>query len=108
MEKPTDDQREEVRDNLKPIVGEIRTIIRGPVIRGSYKSLRKEVQRQMNRIHVKYPMAKHCCTGNDNIVFSWQDVNGIRHPYDDPLVIILTIEGSTTEECWWIIEARQM
>ena len=43
MEKPTDDQREEVRDNLKPIVGEIRTIIRGPVIRGSYKSLRKEV-----------------------------------------------------------------
>ena len=42
-EKPTDDQREEDWDNLKPIVGEIRMIIGGPVVEGSYKSLRKAV-----------------------------------------------------------------
>ena len=42
-EKPIDDQREEDRDNLNPIVGEIRTITRGPVVKGLYKSLRKAV-----------------------------------------------------------------
>ena len=69
-EKPTDDQREEDQDDLKPIVGEIRTITRRPVVKGSYKSLRKAVQRQVKSVHVKHPMAKHCRTGNDNIVFS--------------------------------------
>ena len=31
-EKPTDDQTEEDYDNLKPIVGEIRMIIGGPIV----------------------------------------------------------------------------
>ena len=31
-EKPTDDQTEEDCDNLKPIVGEIRMIIGGPIV----------------------------------------------------------------------------
>ena len=68
-EKPTDDQREEDRDNLKPIVGEIRMITGGPVVEGSYKSIRKAVQRQVNNVHVKCLMAKHRCTGNDDIIF---------------------------------------
>ena len=42
-EKPTDDQTKEDRENLKPIVGEIRMITRGPIVGGSYKSLRKAV-----------------------------------------------------------------
>ena len=96
-EKPTDDQRDEDRDNLKPIVGEIRTITRGLVIGGSYKSLRKAVQRQVNNVHIKHPMAKHCRTRNDDIVFSDQDVKGIRHPHDDPLAIMLAIEGFNTQ-----------
>ena len=42
-EKSNDNNKEEVRENLKPIVGEIRMITRGSVIGGSYKSLRKAV-----------------------------------------------------------------
>ena len=74
----------------------IRTITRGLVIGGSYKSLRKVVQRQVNSVHVNHPMAKHPRIENDDIVFSEQDVNGIRQPYDDPLVIMLAIEGFNT------------
>ena len=54
------------------------------------------MQRQVNSVHVNHPMAKHHRIGNDEIVFSKQDVKGIRQPYDDPLVIILAIEGFNT------------
>ena len=50
----------------------------GPIVGGSYKPLRKAVQRQMNSVHVNHPMAKHRHTGNDDIVFSEQDVKGIK------------------------------
>ena len=89
-EKPTDDQREEDRDNLKPIVGEIRTITGGPVVGGSYKFLRKAVHRQVKNIHVKHSMVKHPHIRNDDIVFSEQDVERIRQPHDNPLVTMLT------------------
>ena len=68
----------------------------GLVIGRSYKDLRKAVQRQVNNVHVNHPMAKHHLTRNDNIVFSKQDVKGIRHPHDDPLVIMLAIKGFNT------------
>ena len=86
-EKSTDDHKEEDRDNAKKIVGEIRTITGGLVIRGSHKSLRKAVQRQVNSVHVKNLVAKHHRIGNDDIVFFERDVKGIRQPHDDPLVI---------------------
>ena len=95
-ERPTNDQREQDRDNLKPIMGNIRTITRGPVIGGSYKSLRKVIQRQVNNVQVKHLMAKHRHTMNDDIIFSEQDVNGVRQPHNDPLVIMLTIEEFNT------------
>ena len=76
---------------------ETRTITKGPVIGGSYKSLRKAVQRQVNSVHVKQPMAKYRHTGNDDIIFSEQDVHGVRQPHDDPLVIMLTIEEFNTQ-----------
>ena len=95
-EKSTDDHKEEDRDNPKQTVGEIRMITRGPVVGGSYKFLRKAVQRQINNIHVKYPIAKHHRTGNDDIIFSERDAKGIKQPHDDPLVIMLTIEGYNT------------
>ena len=34
-------------------------IIRGPVVEGSYKSLKKAIQRQVNNVHVKHPMEKN-------------------------------------------------
>ena len=77
-------------------MGEIRTITGGPIVGRSYKSLRKAVRRQVNSVHVNHPMAKLCRTRNDDIVFSEQDVKGIKQPHDDPLVIILTIEGFNT------------
>ena len=69
-EKSTDDHKEEDQDNPKQVVGEIRTIIGGLVIGGSYKSLRKAIQRQVNSVHVKHLIAKHHRTGDDDIVFS--------------------------------------
>ena len=68
-EKSTDDHKEEDRDNPKQIVGEIRMIIEGQVVGGSYKSLRKAVQRQVNSAHMKHPIAKYHRTGNDDIIF---------------------------------------
>ena len=95
-EKSIDDHKEEDWDNLKPIVGEIRMITGGPVIEGSYKSLRKAIQRKVNSVHIRYPMEKHHHTWNDDIVLSEQDVKGIKQPHDDPLVIMLTIERYNT------------
>ena len=69
-EKSIDEHKEEGWDNPKQIMGEIRTIIGGPVVGGSYKSLRVAVQRQVNSVYIKHPIAKHHCIGNDNIVFS--------------------------------------
>jgi len=95
-EKSTDNHKEEDRDNPKLIVGEIRMITGGPIVGGLYKSLRKEIQRQVNSVHIKHPIAKHHLTRNDNIVFSERDLKGIKQPHDDPPVIMLTIEGYNT------------
>ena len=54
------------------------------------------MQRQVNNVHVNHPMEKHRCTGNDDIVFFEQDVKGIKQPHDDPLIIMLAIEGFNT------------
>ena len=58
-EKSIDDHKEEGQDNPKQVMGEIRTITGGAVVRGLYKSLRKSVQRQVNSVHVKHLIAKH-------------------------------------------------
>ena len=95
-EKSTDDHKEEHWNNLKLIVGEIRTIIGGSVVRGSYKSLRKAVQEQVNSVLIRHPIEKHHHIRNDNIVFSERDVKGIKQLQDGPFVIMLTIEGCNT------------
>ena len=77
-EKSINDHKEEDRDNPKQIVGEIRMIIEGLVVGGSYKSLRKVVQMQVNSACMKHPIAKHHHTRNDDIVFSERDVKGIK------------------------------
>ena len=68
-ENSNDDQKEDERDRPKKVMGEIRMIIGGLVAGGSYKSLRKAIQRQVNSVHIKHPIAKHHRTGNDNIGF---------------------------------------
>ena len=65
---------------------------------GSNRSLRKAVQRQVNNVHIKHPIAKHHRFGDEDIVFSEQDVRGVRQPYDNPLIIMLTIKGYNTKK----------
>ena len=68
-EKSINDHKENDWDNPKQITGEIKTITRGPVVGGSYKSLGKAVQKHVSSVHVKHPIAKHHRIGNGNIVF---------------------------------------
>ena len=77
-------------------MGEIRKIIGGPVSRGSYKSLKKTHHRQINNVHIKHPSPKYRQLESDDITFSKLDANGIKQPHDDPLVIVLEIEGFNT------------
>ena len=64
-----------------------------PVSGGSYKSLRRTYQRQINSVHIKHPSAKYRHSKNDNIIFSKRDASGIKQPHDNPFVITLEIEG---------------
>ena len=41
----------------------------GLVTGGSYRSLTKAVQRQVNNVHIKHPVAKHRHSGDEDIVF---------------------------------------
>jgi len=75
-------------------IGEIKTITRGSSTGGSFKSLRKSYQRQVNNIH-KMPPLKQRRTDQD-ILFSEEDARGVKQLHDDPLVIMLMIEGFNT------------
>lgn len=68
-------------------------ITRGPISGGSYKSLKKTYQRQINIVHIKHPSTKYRQSESDDIKFSERDASGIKQPHDDPLVITLEIEG---------------
>ena len=83
-ENSNDDQKEDERDRPKKVMGEIRMIIGGLVAGGSYKSLRKAVQRQVNNVHIKHLIAKHHRIGDEDIVFSERDARGVRQPHDSP------------------------
>ena len=89
-------QRDEDCMPLRPqsTIREIKTIIGGPSIRGSFKSFRKSYQRQVNSVHGMPPL-KQRRTGQD-MLFSEEDAKGVKQPYDDSLVIMLMIEGFNT------------
>jgi len=84
------------RDFPKQVVGEIRTITGRTISEGSFKSLKKTYYRQDNSVHMKHPSLKYRWSENDDIKFTERDVNGIKQPHDDPLIITLGIEGFTT------------
>ena len=67
-----------------------------PVSGGSYKSLKKMYYRQVNSVRMKHPSPKYQRSENDDITFSERDLSGIKQPHDDPLVIMLGIEGFAT------------
>ena len=67
-------------------------IIDGPSTCGSFKSLKKSYQRQVNSVH-RIPPLKQIWTDRD-VFFSKEDIRGIKQPHDGPLVIMLMIEGN--------------
>ena len=77
------------------VIEEIKTIMGGPFTSGSFKSLKKAYQRQVNSIHMMPPF-KQKRTDQD-MSFNEVDARGVRQPHNDPLVIMLTIEGFNTK-----------
>ena len=75
-------------------IGEIKTITGGLSIGGSFKSLKKSQQRQVNSIHMIPPLKQRM--KDMDILFSEEDARGVKQLYDDPLVIMLMIEGFNT------------
>ena len=86
------------KDHTQPrpqtALGEIKTITGGPTTGGSLRSLKKSYQRQVNSVHGP-PLLKHRRTSQD-ICFSEEDTRGVKQPHDDPLVIMILIEGFNT------------
>ena len=77
-------------------MGETQTIAGGPVLGGSYRSLKTTYYWQINSVHIKHLPPKYRWSENDDIMFSERDASGIKQPRDDLLVITLGIEGFTT------------
>ena len=77
------------------VIGEINTITGGPFSGRSFRSLKKAHQRQVNSVHTM-PSSKHQQTYQD-MSFSEGDALGVKQPHNDPLVIMLNIEGFNTK-----------
>lgn len=94
-DKPRDEERQQ--DRPKSAIGEIRMINGGQTIGGSFKSLKKSQQRHVNSVHTTPPL-KHRKRESMDMVFSGEDTWKVKQPRDDPLVIILIIEGFNTTQ----------
>ncbi|XP_030941986.1 uncharacterized protein LOC115967013 [Quercus lobata] len=79
----------------RKVIGEINTITGGPFSGGSFRSLKKAYHRQVNSVHTM-PPSKHRRTCQD-VSFSEGDAIGVKKPHNDPLVIMLNIEGFNTK-----------
>ncbi|XP_050242331.1 uncharacterized protein LOC126691321 [Quercus robur] len=77
----------------RKVIGEINTITGGPSS-GSFRSLKKACHRQVNSVHT-VPLSKHRRTYQD-MSFNEGDARGVKQPHNDPLVIVLNIEGFNT------------
>ena len=75
-------------------IEEIKTTTGGASTSGSFKSFKKSYQRLVNSIHRVAPL-KQRRTDRD-MFFSEEYARGVKRPYDDPLVIMLMIEGFNT------------
>jgi len=64
----------------------------GPTTRASFKSLKKAQQRKVNSVHAMR-QSKHQQRESSCMAFSEKDARGIKQPHEDPLVIMLMIEG---------------
>ena len=77
------------------MIGEIKTIAGGPFTGGSFRSLKKAYQRQVNSVHMILPFKQR--RTDQNMSFNEADAMGVKQPHNDPLVIMLNIEGFNTK-----------
>ena len=77
------------------VIREIQMISEGPLTGGSFRSLRKATQRQVNSVHMILPFKQRRM--DQDMTFSEADARGVRQPHNDPLVIMLNIEGFNTK-----------
>ena len=68
---------------------------RRAIARGSFRSLKKVCQRQVNGVHMVPPFKQRWI--NQDMSFNEEDTRGVKQPHNDPLVITLTIEGFNTK-----------
>lgn len=89
-EKPKEDDKSQERP--KSTVREIRMINGGPMTGGSFRSLKKSQRRQVNSVHMIPPMKNRRKEAMDMVFFE-EDTRGMKQSHDDPLDIMLMIEG---------------
>ena len=77
------------------VIGEIKTIAGGPLNGGSFRSLKKASQRQVNSVHMILPLKQR--QTDQDMSFNEADTRGVRQPHNDLLVIMLNIEGFNTK-----------
>ena len=89
-------QRDEDHLPLHPqsAIGEIKTIIGRPSIRGSFKSFKKSYKRQVNSVHGMPPLKQRWT--NQDMLFSEEDARRVKQPHNNPLVIMRVTEGFNT------------
>lgn len=75
-DKSHDNHKDDLQDHLKQVVGEIKMITGGPITGGSYKSLKRAYNRQINSIHIKHHSVKYRCPSEDDFVFFWMWCQG--------------------------------
>ena len=77
------------------VIGEIATIALGSFIGGSFRSLKKAYQRQVNSVHMVPPFKQR--RTNQDMSFNEEDTRGVKQPQNDPLVITFMIKGFNTK-----------
>ena len=83
------------RQPPQDVIGEIKTILGGPLTGGSFRSLKKASQRQVNSVHMILPLKQRRM--DQDMSVNEADARGVRQPHNDPLVIMLNIEGFNTK-----------
>ena len=58
------------------VIGEIRKIMGGPFIGGSFRSLKKACQRQVNSVHTTPPFKQR--RTNQDMSFGKEDARGVK------------------------------
>ena len=84
--------REQETEGMKASIGEIRKISGGLVMKGSFNSLKKAYAREVNSIHSWFQSLKTLRSSELDIIFIKKDACSVKHPHEDLLVIMLSME----------------